>query len=292
MTFGPAPPAGPGASIRSKSHVRRGSRCPRRHWSMPMSPGTGLLHLVDLENLPQGTHEDAGVGGRHLGPGAASAGRRTGIETTSSWSRPTRAPGPDRHDPHAGWQKVAAAGADGADRALLERAAGLVGTGSTALVVQAAATASSPTWPRPCDAGGEVWVVGVGGHVCADWPAPPRRSCSWTSLRPRGPLLPGTIGSIGGRSQRRGTHGHEWRRDGSLSVPGAIPSRTTTSHHDAVHRDRPHGGPVHSERGRRCPSSPTRRSARTCGGGGADRGPACLGDRRPGCGWEDGRSGP
>ena len=129
-------------------------------------PRGRALHLVDLENLLQGTHEDAGV------EDATWALSR--FCRKADWHRDDLdvvAANPGllgriAYDLPRGWQKVAAAGADGADRALLERAEpGLVRHRFYRLVVGSGDGIFADLAEAVRDAGGEVWVVGVGGHV-------------------------------------------------------------------------------------------------------------------------------
>lgn len=173
----------------------------------PDVPPGRALHLIDLENLLDGRHEQADVSDVRWAVGRFCRGadwRRDDLVVVAA--NPALL-GRVAYDLPAGWQKVAARGADGADRALLERAApDLVRHRFHRLVVGSGDGAFADLARALRRAGGEVWVVATGGHVsrrlarCAstlvllDEPAvtngtaplapPPPRPCRRPAARP------------------------------------------------------------------------------------------------------------
>lgn len=129
-------------------------------------PEGRALHLIDLENLMTGAHEEAGVDDAQWVVDRFCGGADWHRDDLVVLAANPALLGRVAYDLPAGWQKVAAPGPDGADRALLARAdPDLVGHRFHRLVVGSGDGIFADLAQAVRDQGGDVWVVAVDGHI-------------------------------------------------------------------------------------------------------------------------------
>jgi len=129
-------------------------------------PRGRALHLIDLENLLHGSHEQAGVEDAQWAVSSFCRGADWHRDDLVVVAANPGLLGRVAYGLPGGWQKVAACGTDGADRALLARAnPDLVGHRFYRLVVGSGDGIFADLAAAIRRQGGEVWVVAVDGHV-------------------------------------------------------------------------------------------------------------------------------